>query len=149
MTVDLFGFGNTFRAMSPFQQAVNLAHQAARQRLEAGGTAAPTPTRATADLASKRTNPDLAPGDFVLPLDVDPEEVRKAIETKLGGGSGHAMNAEPVIERRAGGRITVPAHHLLRLGDGRFDRGRRFMHGLVKQIRARRALWKKIAQHPR
>ena len=38
------GLDNTFRAMTaatPIQDAVNLAHRAARQRLEAGGTAAP------------------------------------------------------------------------------------------------------------
>ncbi len=84
----------------------------------------------------KRAIPDLAPRDFVLPLDVDADEVRKAIEANLGGGSRH--NAEPVIERRSGGRVAEPARHLLRLGGGRFNRGRQFMHGLIRQIRARR-----------
>jgi hypothetical protein len=59
--------------------------------------------------------------------------VRKAIATKLG-----AVHT-PLIERRAGGHVAVPAHHLRRLGDGRFDLGRHFMHRLIKQIRARRA----------
>ena len=44
----------------------------------------------------------------------------------------------PLIERRAGGRVVVPGYHLLRLGDGRFDVGRRFMHSLVWQIRRQR-----------
>jgi hypothetical protein len=37
----LLGLGNTFRAMSPFQQAADLTHRVARQRLEAGGATAP------------------------------------------------------------------------------------------------------------
>ena len=138
MTVDLFGLGNTFRAMSPFQQAVNLAHQAARQRLETGGTATPTQTRATADRAPKRAKPDLAPRDFVLPLDLDAEEVRQAIEARLGDGSRPSADALAIIQRKAGGRVAVSGYHVLRLGDGRFDLGRRFLHGLVKQIRAAR-----------
>jgi hypothetical protein len=127
MRVDLFGLGNTFRAMSPFQQAVNLAHQAARQRLEAGGAPAP---------ARKPAKPDPAPSAFILPGDVDPDEIAKAIEAKLREGG---PVDEPVLQRRTGGRVVVPAAHLLRLGDGRFDKGRRFVQGLVNQIRVRRS----------
>ena len=126
------GGGNMLRSMtlSPMQSMLQQAHQMARRRLEAGGAAAPAP---------KRANADLAPRDFVLPLDVDAEELRKAIEAKLRDrGLQQATDAPPVIVRRAGGRVAVPACHLLRLGDGRFDRGRQFLRGLLKQIRARR-----------
>jgi len=121
------GGGNMLRSltMSPMNAALQQAHQMARRRLETGGAAPPAP---------KGAKPDLAPRDFVLPLDVDAEEVRKAIEAKLGGGAAQSS----LIERRAGGRVAVPARHLLRLGDGRFDLGRQYMHGLIKQIRARR-----------
>jgi glycosyltransferase involved in cell wall biosynthesis len=37
----------------------------------------------------------------------------------------------PVIAFRRG-------YHLLRLGDGRFDRGKRFMHGVISKLRWRR-----------
>jgi len=114
--------------LSPMNAMFQQAHQMARRHLEIGGKAAPSPKRAKADLA---------PRDFILPLDVDAEEVRKAIEAKLGV-SLQPSDASPLIERRAGGRVAVPARHLLRLGDGRFDRGRAFMHGLIKQVRARR-----------
>jgi hypothetical protein len=127
MTVDLFGLGNTFRAMSPFQQAVNLAHRAARQRLETGGTAAP---------AAKPAKPDPAPAAFVVPRDVDPDEVAKAIEAKLRE-QGAALD-QPVLQRRAGGRVVVPAAIVLRLGGGKIEVGRRFVQGVVNQIRARR-----------
>ena len=123
--------GNTLRSLatpSAIDTALNLVRQQTRRLLAEGGAAPPSP---------KHAKPDLAPRDFVLPLDVDAEEVRKAIEAKLGASPQPAV-APPVIERRAGGRLVVPARHLLRLGDGRFDRGREFIRGLVKQIRARR-----------
>ena len=126
------GGANVFRSLtlSPMNTALQQAHQMAPRHLEAGGAAAATPKRAT---------PDLAPRDYVLPLDVDPDQVRRAIVAKLWErGLPRPADALPVIERRAGGRVAVPARHLLQLGDGRFDRGRQFMHGLVKQIRARR-----------
>lgn len=121
------GGGNMLRSltMSPMNAALQQAHQMARRHLETGGAAPP---------ALKRAKADLPPRDFVLPLDVDAEEVRKAIEAKLCDRAPQP----PLIERRAGGRVAVPARHLLRLGDGRFDLGRQFMHGLIKQIRARR-----------
>ena len=120
------GGANMFRSLtlSPMDSMLQQAHQA-RRHLEAGGTAAPTPKQAKADLA---------PRDYILPLDVDADQVRQAIEAKLRDGASES----PVLERRAGGRIAVPACHLLRLGDGRFDRGRQFKRGLLKRIRARR-----------
>ena len=132
------GGGNMLRSLtlSPMQAALQQAHQMARRHLESGGTAAPTPKRAKADIAAKQPNRDLAARDFVLPLDVDAEEVRKAIEAKLGGVQ--PSDASSLIETRAGGRVAVPARHLLRLGDGRFDLGRQYMHRIIKQMRARR-----------
>jgi len=127
MTVDLFGLSNTFRAMSPFQQAVNLAHHAARQRLETGGAPAAAP---------KRAKPDPAPADFIVPADVDADEVARAIQAKLRE-QGVPVH-KPVLQRRAGGRVVVPAAHLLRLGDGSFNFGRRFVQGVVNEIRVRR-----------
>jgi len=58
-------------ALSPMNAMLQQAHQMARRHLEAGGTVASPP---------KRAKPDRAPRDFVLPLDVDAEEVRRAIE---------------------------------------------------------------------
>ena len=124
------GGGNILRSLtlSPLNSALQQAHQMARRHLEVGGVTAP-----------KRAKADLAPRDFVLPLDVDADEVRETIEAKLWeGGLPLPADAPPVIESRAGGRIAVPARHLLRLGDGRYDRGREFMRGLIKQIRAGR-----------
>ena len=124
------GGGNMLRSLtlSPMNAMLQQAHQMARRNLESGGKAAPSP---------KRAKPDLAPRDFILPLDVDAEEVRKAIEAKLGA-SLQPNEASPLIERRAGGRVVVSAYHLLRLGDGRFDLGRQYMHRIIKQVRARR-----------
>jgi hypothetical protein len=128
----LFGLTNPLRALaaaSPITRAANEAHRMARRRLEAGGTASPSP---------KRVGPDAAPTDFFLPVDVDADAVRKAIEAKLRGrGSYQPSDATPVIEKRAGGRVVVPARHLLRLGDGDFARGKQFMHGMISQFRAR------------
>jgi hypothetical protein len=63
--------------------------------------------------------------------------VRKAIEAKLGADPQRAPNPQPVIERGARG-VVVPARYLLRLGDGEFGCGKRFMHGVIKQIPSRR-----------
>jgi len=43
-----------------------------------------------------------------------------------------------LLERRAGGRVVVAGYHLLRLGDGDFAKGKRFMHSLIARIRHRR-----------
>jgi hypothetical protein len=80
-------------------------------------------------------------GDFLLPPDVDPMLVALDIDEKLRDGqappAGLGHDPTIVLERRAGGRIVVAGHHLLRLGDGRFDRGRQFMHNLIASIRRR------------
>ena len=80
-------------------------------------------------------------GDFVLPADVDPMAIALAIDEKLRNGRtaqpGIGEDPMAVLERRAGGRIAVPASRLLRLGDGRYDRGRQFMHSLIASLRRR------------
>ena len=112
--------------VSSIQSAVNEAHSMARQRLEAGGAPQPKPAK-----------PDPVPADFIVPKDVDTDEVAKAIEAKLRG-QGEPFD-QPVLQPRTGGRVVVPAAHLLRMGDGRLDKGRRFVQGVVNQIRTRRA----------
>ena len=66
-------------------------------------------------------------GDFLLPPDVDPMAVALAIDEKLRGGRtaqpGIGDDPMQLLERRAGGRVVVPASRLLRLGDGRYNRG--------------------------
>ena len=80
-------------------------------------------------------------GDFLLPLDVDPMVVALAINAKLRDGqvprAGLGHDPTIVLERRAGGRIVVAGHHLLRLGDDNFAKGKQFMHGLVAKLRRR------------
>ena len=77
-------------------------------------------------------------GDFVLPADVDPMAIALAIDEKLRNGRtaqpGIGEDPMAVLERRAGGRIAVPASRLLRLGDGRYDRGRQFMYSLIASL---------------
>jgi len=134
----LFGLGSTLHSLttSPFTMAVNTAHHMARRRLEAGGSA--LPSHGDADDASGAT-------DFDLPPDVDPVEVALAIEAKMRGGRPSPGLGDPlqVLERRAGGRVIVRGYHILRLGDGRFDRGRRFLHSVIGGIRARRTAHRK------
>jgi hypothetical protein len=105
-------------------------HRQARAHLETGGIAVP---------ASKDAKkPPARIEDFLLPKDVDAEEVMAAIEAKLRGGRGSQESESKLLERKAGGRVVVPAAHLLRLGDGNFAKGRRFLHGLVWAIRRQR-----------
>jgi hypothetical protein len=128
------GLANSLRSLtaSPIGTLVDQAHRMARRRLESGGAA-----------SSKRSrgDDDVADTEFVLPLDIDPADVALAIHAKLHAGRGAQAGLGDdllnVLERRAGGRVVVPGFHLLRLGDGRFDRGRRFLHALIGQIRAR------------
>jgi len=67
--------------------------------------------------------------------------VALAIDEKLRDGrTAASLGDDPMrrLERRAGGRVAVAGYHLLRLGDGNFAKGKRFMHGLVARIRHRR-----------
>ena len=79
--------------------------------------------------------------DFLIPADVDPMAIALAVDEKLRGGrtAQPGISDDPMrrLERRAGGRIVVAGHHLLRLGDGEFAKGKRFMHSLIARIRSR------------
>jgi hypothetical protein len=139
------GLGNTLRSltMAPAQAALHEAHRMARRRLEDGGVASSEP---------KRVKANAAPTDFILPPDIAAEEVVKAIETQLrerGSPMDSRSGAPPVLARRAGGRVAVSGYHLLRLGDGRFDRGRRFMERVIKDIRDRRVLTRSVQERSR
>ena len=129
------GLANSLRSLtaSPIGTLVDQAHRMARRRLESGGAA---------NSKRSRGEDDAADTEFVSPLDIQPAKVAMAIHAKLNAGRGAQAGLGDdvlnVLERRAGGRVVVPGYHLLRLGDGRFDRGRRFLHGIVDQIRARR-----------
>jgi hypothetical protein len=127
------GLGNTLRSltMSPVASALDQAHRMARRHLEAGGAAGPASGKA------KPTTP--AAEEFDLPEDVDADEVLAAIHAKLGGAGKPRRHDEPdVLERKAGGRIAVSGYHILRLGDGRYDLGKRYIQRIVSDIRARR-----------
>ena len=129
----LFSLGNTFRSltMSPMNSVLQQVRRQARAHLERGGVAVPTSKDA------KKVSVPLE--GIVLPPDIDPADVMSAIETKLGDAGKQRQRDEPdVLERRAGGRIAVSGYHILRLGDGRYDLGKRYTQRLVNDIRARR-----------
>jgi hypothetical protein len=129
----LFELANSLRSLtSPLTAALHEAHKMTRPfHFEQGGTV-PHEGR-----VEDRHNEE----DFLLPPDVDPMLVALAIDAKLHAGrTAPGIGDDPMmlLERRVGGRIAVPAPRLLRLGDGRYDRGRQFMHGLIAQLRRRR-----------
>jgi hypothetical protein len=130
MSGGFLGLGNTFRAMtmSPIESALNEAHRMARRHLETGGSA-----------ASSRKPPSARPctTDIVLPLDVDPVVIAQALRAKLGGGEADDV-LWPLERKKLGGRVVLRGRHILRLGDNRYDKGRAFLHGLIKDQRARR-----------
>jgi hypothetical protein len=130
----LFEMARALRSLtrSPIESALHSARHMARPfRFEEGGVV-PHEGRV------EDQNDD---EDFLLPADVDPMAVALAIGEKLRGGqtAEPGIGADPMtaLERRAGVRIAVPASRLLRLGDGRYDRGRQFMHGLIASLRPR------------
>jgi hypothetical protein len=117
--------------MSPVDSVLKQLHRQARAHLAAGGTTAPVTDKVK---PSRQVG-----GDFYLPLDVAAEDVDREIRSKLSGSaSATDSGGLKVLERKAGGRVVVPAAHLLRLGDGDFARGRRFLHFIIGQIRRRR-----------
>jgi hypothetical protein len=120
------GLGGALRSltMSPIDSVLQQVHRQARGHLEAGGVAVP---------AIDKAKPlRQVGGDFYLPADVDPEEIDREIRSKPSGSGSATDNSEfRVLERKAGGRVVVPAAHLLRLGDGDFAKGRKYMHGLL------------------
>ena len=129
----LFNLAQSFRplTMSTAANAVAQARLLAQCHLAAGGAPAPTGGRVDDD----------ATADFVIPADVDPAVVAVAIRAKLGGEGLQAGLGEDMLhplERVAGGRVAMPGRHLLRLGDGHYERGKRFMHGVVARVRATR-----------
>ena len=78
--------------------------------------------------------------EFELPGDIDPMQVALAIHAKLRDGrKAPGLGDDPMmlLERRADGRVVVAGHHLLRLGDGDFAKGKQFMHGLIAKLRRR------------
>jgi hypothetical protein len=129
----LFEMARALRSLtSPLTAALHEAHKMTRPfHFEEGG-AVPHEGRVV------DRNDD---GDFLLPPDVDPMVVALAIDEKLRDGqaprAGLGHDPTIVLERRAGGRIVVAGHHLLRLGDGNFAKGKRFMHGLIAKLRRR------------
>ena len=129
----LFEMSRSMQALSPFHIALREARSMARHHLhfEEGGVV-PHEGR----VEDQNDN-----GDFLLPSDLDPMVVALALDAKLRGGRtaqpGIGEDPMTVLERRAGGRIAVPASRLLRLGDGRYDRGRQFMHSLIAFLRRR------------
>jgi hypothetical protein len=129
----LFEMARALRSLtrSPIESALHSARHMARPfRFEEGGVV-PHEGRV------EDQNDD---GDFLLPADVDPMAVALAINEKLRDGEivpGLGDDPMMLLERRAGGRIVVGSHHLLRLGDGNFAKGKRFMHSLISRIRHR------------
>jgi len=129
----LFEMARALRSLtrSPIESALHSARHMARPfRFEEGGVVP----------HEGRVEDQNDHGDFLLPSDVDPMAVALALDAKLRGGrKAPGLGDDPMqlLERRAGGRIAVPASRLLRLGDGRYDRGRQFMHGLIASLRRR------------
>jgi hypothetical protein len=131
----LFEMARALRSLmrSPIESALHSARQMARPRFgfEEGGV---VPHKGRVE---DRHNEE----HFLIPADVDPMAIALAINEKLRDGQtkpGLGDDPMMLLERRAGGRIVVGGHHLLRLGDGNFAKGRQFMHGLVARIRHRR-----------
>ncbi len=108
---------------SPLETALDQAHRMAR-RYEAGGAAAATPG------GDNRQ----APVDFVLPHEVSPSAMLRAIEAAL---QGRRTGLGDLLQVKANGRIVVPGQIVERLGDGDAVRGRRFLERVVANLRAR------------
>jgi hypothetical protein len=111
--------------MTPAGSAIHLARQMARRRLEEGGAV-------TRPSGSK---PNEGEADFVLPAGVDPVPVAKTVRQKLRMVENDDP-LHPLQRRKFGGHVVLQRRHVLRLGDGRFDKGRAFMHRLVHEFRA-------------
>jgi hypothetical protein len=136
------GLGSTFRSLttSPARTAINEAYRIARRRLEAGGAPAS---------ASHPVDDQPGPADFVLPADIDPMAIEAKLHSDRRSPSDRPKDALHALQRRAGGRVVVPGRHILRLGDRRFDRGKRFIQRVIRDIRARRVLTRSIRRRGR
>ncbi len=110
--------------MSPFDAILAEAHRMARRHLEAGGAVA------APDGGDNRQ----APVDFVLPREVSPSAMLRAIEAAL---QGRRTGLGDLLQVKANGRIVVPGQIVERLGDGDAVRGRRFLERVVANLRAR------------
>jgi hypothetical protein len=131
----LLNFGPTFRSLtasSPIKTVVDQAHRQARRWLENGGA-----------VSAKSRAADHT-GAFVIPSDVDPVALTAAIDEKLRGGrgsrSGRDAAATTVLEHGTDGSRVVAALYVQRLGDGDYNRGKRFLGRVVADMRARRVL---------
>ena len=125
----IFELARSLRSLtrSPLDSVLHAARRMARPHFEEGGTV-PHEGRVVDQ------NED---GDFLLPSDVDPMVVALAIDEKLREGrksAGFGDDPMQLLERRGGGRVVITRHHLLRLGDGNFAKGRQFMHSLIARI---------------
>lgn len=125
----LFELARSLRALtrSPVTAALHEARKMARPHLGTGGPAGS---------AHRRANHNSVTEDFVLPTDLDPVAVAKVLRTKLGDGETNDLLYP--LERKLGGRVVLRGRHILRLGDGRFDLGRAFLNGAVKDLRTTR-----------
>jgi len=129
----LFEIAKSLRSLtrSPITSALHEARRMARPHFhfEKGGLVVPHEGRVE-DHHNEQ--------EFELPGDVDPLLVALSIDEKLRDGqTTRGLGDDPMmlLERRAGGRIVVGGHHLLRLGDGDFAKGKRFMHSSIARIR--------------
>jgi hypothetical protein len=129
----LFEMARALRSLtrSPIESALHSARHMARPfRFEEGGVVP----------HEGRVEDHHNEQEFDLPADVDPMAVALAMDEKLRDSQttpGLGDDPMMLLERRAGGRIVVGGHHLLRLGDGDFAKGRQFMHSLIARIRHR------------
>ena len=133
----MFGLENTLRSLtrSPFDSILAAAHRMARPlHFEEGGI---VQTQAGAD---HRHND----GDFILPSDVQPEEVLSEIQdwlyAKRFSMPKRSISAVPSLKKTVDGRVFVPADVVSLLGDGAVDRGKRVLGKIINEIRHRRVL---------
>ena len=130
----LFEIARSLRSLtrSPIEPALHAARSIARPRFrfEEGGV---IPHEGRVDQKDEH--------EYELPGDIDPMQVALAIDESLRHGRKvPSLGDDPMqlSERRIGRRVVVAGHHLLRLGDGNFAKGKRFMHRLVARLRQRR-----------
>src|SRR5947209_2391777 len=125
----LFGLAHSLRSLtgSPITAAINEARQMARRPLQGGGSV----------VSPRIWYIVSADSDFVLPADTEPDAVVEAIRAKLREGDRGSIGAPPVLQRTKSGSVAVSGFHIMRLGGGHFDRGKRFLQGIISQIRDR------------
>src|ERR1051325_4904638 len=90
----LFGLAQSLRSLkSPMASLVQEAHRMARRRLEVGGGVG---------MGCGGVDARVDPNEFILPADVDADEVVKAVEAELRRRGDHRTDAPPVLKRRRG-----------------------------------------------